>query len=284
MTETARPDILLACEEVRKAAARWGGLRPRTRYWSVLRDWESVRPRQENPLLLVSTVTGVDRDFAERARAIRDRKTAFLLICRDLCKAVPERLAWLDVRDPERIHVAQTDNGGGIEGVLRRFFSTMDHEDQAERVFDAWWEKDTLVVLSPRFRRLHAPLGKIRPLRGKARSAREAFEIDEDGDWIYWPSLDVHLGWEQFAQIADDREYLKARQESGEFNRRYGVAIRALREKAGLRQSDVKGLTPRQIGRIERGRCRATHSALSKLAAAQRLLLSDYLAALAGQQ
>jgi hypothetical protein len=53
------------------------------------------------------------------------------------------------------------------------------------------------------------------------------------------------------------------------------------RQKSKLRQSDIKGLTPRQVGRIERGECRATHNALSKLAKAHKMGLSDYMNELA---
>ena len=281
MTETlSKPDILLACDEVRRAAARLEGWKARTQWWNVLSDWSDIRPNAERPLLFVSTVMGVDKAFAERVHSFPERRKAYLLICEHLCKAFPERQALLAVRNPEYIHHAETPNGNGIQVVLKRFFSTMSHEDQAERVFDAWWEKETLVVLSPRFRRLHVPIEKLRPLNGKPRTDVERFEIDDDGAYLYWPSLDVHLGWEQFAQATDEREYLKARQQSEKFNRRYGDAIRRLREGKGLRQSDIGGLTPRQVGRIERGECRATHSALSKFADAHKMNLSDYMATL----
>jgi hypothetical protein len=157
----------------------------------------------------------------------------------------------------------------------------MRHSDQTERIFDAWWEDDVLVVLSPRFHRLHAPLKKLVPLKRASREDLDRFEIDEEGAYIYWPSLDVHLGWEQFLQATDEKAYLRARQQSGEFNRRYGAAIRALRERTGLLQTDIKGLTSRQIGRIERGECRATLSALTKLAQAHRTDLTSYLDELA---
>lgn len=60
------------------------------------------------------------------------------------------------------------------------------------------------------------------------------------------------------------------------FNKTYGSASRKLRREKGLRQSDVPGLTARQVGRIESGH-RATRSALQKLAAAHGLSVNEYL-------
>jgi hypothetical protein len=79
------------------------------------------------------------------------------------------------------------------------------------------------------------------------------FEIDADGSFIYWPDLDVHLGWNQFLQAVDPEELRKAQRRSEGFNKRYEAAIRKLREEAGLAQSKVEGLTERQLRRIEQG-------------------------------
>ncbi len=84
--------------------------------------------------------------------------------------------------------------------------------------------------------------------------------IDPDGSFIYWPDLDVHLGWNQFLQAVDPAEFRKAQQRSAEFNARYGAAIRRVREAAGIVQSGVEGLTERQVRRIEYGESRARRS------------------------
>lgn len=152
-------------------------------------------------------------------------------------------------------------------------------------ILDAWWEGDTLVILSPRFDRLHVPLRELPALACHDTEALKRFEIDEDGAFIYWPDLDVHLGWEQLLQAVDPSAALRDRQASVEFNKRYGAALRAIRVSHGLRQSDISGLTPRQVGRIERGECRATHAALEKMARACRMsapaILAEAAAAMA---
>ncbi len=167
---------------------------------------------------------------------------------------------------------------------VERFLLALDAGGYKGRIIDARWEGDTLLVVSPMrnfFNKLRVPLAKLPVLQGHRREKLENFEIDEDGAFIYWPDLDIHLGWEQFEQAVDPRAYLKAKQQSEAFNKTYGIAVRELREKSELRQSDIKGLTPRQIGRIERGECRATHNALSKLAKAHEMSISDYMNKLA---
>jgi transcriptional regulator with XRE-family HTH domain len=79
----------------------------------------------------------------------------------------------------------------------------------------------------------------------------------------------------------DEQSCLKAKQQSDEFNRAYGVAIRKIRETHKLLQSNIKGLTPRQLRRIETGKCRATYNALCKLAQAHEMSISEYLGKLA---
>jgi len=153
-------------------------------------------------------------------------------------------------------------------------------DDKDNRILEAWWEGTTFVVVSPMigsFRKLRVPIEKLPVLQGLSKEEREAFEIDEDGTFIHWPNRDIHLGWEQFECAVDERAYLKARQQTEGFNKAYGAAIEELRKEGGLRQSDIEGLTPRQLGRVESGQCRATLSALRKLAKAHNMSVSEYM-------
>jgi hypothetical protein len=136
---------------------------------------------------------------------------------------------------------------------------------------------DSLLVRGPKHRMLHVPLSSIRALSGQPRSVIQNFEIDPDGSFLYWPDLDVHVGWDQFLQAVDPDELRKAQQRTEGYNERYGAAIRKLREQAGLSQSQIEGLTERQLRRIEQGECRATSSALAALARAHGLDTNSYM-------
>jgi hypothetical protein len=195
--------------------------------------------------------------------------------------AVPERVTRLKIRSPERIHLSMTLNEHDEESLIGRLLRSLAFGITRESVLDAWWENDVFVVLSPTFKRLHVPIAKLPALRNKSKEDLRDFQIDKDGSYVFWPKLDVHLGWDQFTQAVDSEAYMKARQKSDDFNRRYGVAIRTLREKSGLNQSQIEGLTPRQVRRIELGECRATHAALAKLAHAHRITTPQYMSQIA---
>ncbi|NLE36878.1 MAG: helix-turn-helix transcriptional regulator [Pirellulaceae bacterium] len=80
---------------------------------------------------------------------------------------------------------------------------------------------------------------------------------------------------------ADPVSSLAARQKTEVFNRRYGAAIRRLRMEAGLKQSDIAGLTERNLRRVEHGQLAASKSTLQSLANAHGMALEDYLDGLA---
>lgn len=250
--------------------------------YRVAWEWDELT-RWQSPLLLVFEAHMVDdSDWLRHLRLLRNRLRAYLVLTAEVpCQGIAEKLARLNVRDPARVHVAEVQTFEEEKVLIERLFLALGSGEEHKRILGAWWEGDTFVVVNPRFKRLHVPVGRIGSLSGQPREKLQDLQIDEDGVFVYWPELDVHLGWEQFAQAANQEEYLRARQQSAEFNAQYGQAIRRLRRKQKLRQSDMKGLTSRQVGRIERGECRATHSALSKLARSHGMSTSEYLAELA---
>ena len=225
--------------------------------------------------------------LAARFRSLTHRQKNFLLFADDLpAEALPDRVTKLGLRDLRRIHLSHKKTLSDQNHLVQRWLSVLARDNAQDRIAEAWWDGDDLVVISPHFERLQVPVSKIPSLRKTPRTELGRFEIDEDGSYIYWPSVDIHLGWNQLAQAANPEMALKARQKEAEFNRRYGVAIRTMREVRGLRQSDISGISSKQVGRIEKGDCRATHRALSVLAKAHGMSTLDYvnqLAATIGQ-
>lgn len=196
-------------------------------------------------------------------------------------EAMPARLVQLDIRNPHRLHVAAERSPELIVGLLYRLFSGLAHAGGPQSTMDAWMENENLVLLSPSFDRLIVPLKQLAKLIGSDAGKIEDFEIDEDGRFLLWPRADAHLGWEQFLQIVDPAAALAAKQKSEAFNKRYGTAIRALREERGLKQSDIHGVAERHLRRIEHGEQAASKRTLEALAAAHGLSLDEYLKKLA---
>ena len=116
---------------------------------------------------------------------------------------------------------------------------------------------------------------------GTDKTTAAAFEIDEDGRFLHWPHADVHLGWTQFQQIIDPASALATAGKTDQYNKRYGAAIRAIRESHGLKQADVQGITDRQLRRVEQGQQTASRATLEALAKAHSLSLEEYVNRLA---
>ena len=184
------------------------------------------------------------------------------------------------IRSENRLHVLKVENLEAAASLATRServcFALVENESRGI-IIDAYLAGDQLFVRGPKHRMLHIPIDSIRALRGQPRIAVRNFSVDPDGSFIYWPDLDVHLGWNQFLQAVDPAELLRAEQRSVSFNERYGAAIRKTRQAAGIFQSKVKGLTERQLRRIEQGESRATTSAVTALATAHGLDANAYM-------
>lgn len=196
-------------------------------------------------------------------------------------EAVLDRLSQFDIRNRQRIYVAEQRPARGVVELVSRLLSGMVQTEGPRPIVDAWVEHDELVLLSPQFERLKAPLSRLAPLLGADPRLASQFELDEDGRFLYWPHADVHLGWEQLLAIVNPQAAGAAIHRAERFQRRYGQAIRAFRERAGLRQTDVPGVTERHLRRVEHGTQAVTSHVLRALAEAHQLTLDGYLKELA---
>ena len=187
-----------------------------------------------------------------------------------------------NIRSENRLHVVRVDDleSPRVSQLLGRICFALG-QDTRGNIIDAYFAEGSLFVRGPKHQMLHVPVRSVPTLQGQPSNVLQNFEIDPDGSFIYWPDLNVHLGWAQFLQAVDPAESLKARQRSSGFNQLYGAAIRRVREGAGILQSQVEGLTERQLRRIERGECCETSAALVALAKAHRLEVNAYMDKLA---
>jgi len=272
------PKLWEAYEAFRKECRRGGFSR-----LCLHSDWPKARHQRSRQLFVVLYRQDLlDQEEYEQVRRNFSGSSERLLVFPDKSpsEALLDRIFRLRIRSAERIHTPRF-NYDTEKSFLHRFLAALDQWPVEETIADAWWEQDRLVVLSPTFERLSVPAESIPKVRAATEEERRAFKIDECGEFIYWPSQDVHMGWEQFEQAVDPRARLKAQQQSEEFNRAYGQAIRALRREKGLRQADVKGIDARTVGRIERGKTRASSKALASLAASLGMEPNAYLSAVA---
>ena len=238
------------------------------------------KPPHQKATLLVSRLADMTKMALKDASV--DAKTRQLVFLDDLpVEAVAKRLLPLNIRNPDRIHIAAHRDRDLTEDLIFRIFQGMTAAGGIHPIVDAWIENHFLVVLSPTFSRLEIPIEKLSRFVGHEEKLIPNFELDEDGRFLYWPHADAHLGWNQLEQIIDPAKAVTAAKKTLQYNRRYGAAIRALRESMGLKQSDIQGITERQLRRVEHGEQAATKATLEALAKAHSLSLDDYIGQLA---
>jgi len=152
---------------------------------------------------------------------------------------------------------------------------------EAELIASAVIEDGKLIVWSCEPRRFEVPVADVPILAGMSTDAVVKFELSASGSRMHWPEADVDINLDTIREYADPevrREHeARARQEAA----RYADAIRSFREERGLKQSDMKGLTDRQVRRLEEGETVPQIGTLRTLASAHGMTIDDYLGELA---
>ena len=120
-------------------------------------------------------------------------------------------------------------------------------------------------------------LARIKP------TERNNFEIDKVGSFLHWTKQDIHIDLDDLGYTTDDKWRKKADCENLIHKKNFGKALTTLRKKHGLKQTEIAGLSDRQVKRIENGETRPTVNSLTLLAKAHKMNLGNYLEAL-GQQ
>ena len=279
-----------------KVVSRLGsaGLRNATRGIVLSKAWKksSAQSQATKEYLLVSS-TEMDRTFAQ---AFHENATidTRLLILREAGHSTDQlisRILDLRIQTPHRLYiidfVPEADDVNWQTRVLcllKRLSSTIAAGNKEGRILDATIQSDVLHLVSPEFTRLEVPRAFIPELRAAEPSQVADFDLDDDGAFVYWPNLDLHLGWYQLLQLVDPKAAQNASRKRDQFNAQYGKAVRAVRNAAGIRSSDIAGLTEKELGQIEKGECLLTSDAIEALARAHGSKPNEYLQSLADAQ
>jgi hypothetical protein len=151
-------------------------------------------------------------------------------------------------------------------------------------IVDAFLWNETLSLVTGDIEFRSFPINRVPVVAELPSEEWGRFEISADGSHLYWPAGDIHLGVSQILQNADpsflaDVEIQRYRHDHT------GAALRRIREEKGLRQTDIPGLSDRQVRRVEEGISRLGVSAAKKFAEAFGMELGtvlDQIAAHAG--
>lgn len=155
----------------------------------------------------------------------------------------------------------------------------------AERtlIADAVSVGDRLLVRDCTLRTIEVAFGQVPALAGLPQAARPAFSVDPDGSFLHWTEGDVHVSLSEirYALEPELRENVDLKRLASQ--KRFGLAVAGLRKERGLRQSDIGGVSSKQVHRIESGVVSPRLETVSKLAAALGLNTKDYLDAIASR-
>ena len=161
-------------------------------------------------------------------------------------------------------------------GVPRRVLTAWVENAQDQLIARAGVSDDCLFVLSCALQPYEIAFDKMPALRLVPTAERANFTVDEDGSYIHWPGPDIHIDLDAIRVAIDPEARARAATARALHDSRYGAAITRLRLANGLKQSDIEGLSERQVRRIEKGEG-TTSEALRRLAAAHHMNLEKYL-------
>ena len=141
--------------------------------------------------------------------------------------------------------------------------------------------KDRLVVVACDGETVVVPWKAVRALNTMPPEQRSRFEGDVYGSFLHWPDSDIHIDLDGLRMaIAPVRQAGAARQRQAH-NESLGAAMRRLRERAGIRQHTIQGLSARQVHRVEQGLVQPRLATYELLARAHGLTVNAYLNAVA---
>ena len=165
--------------------------------------------------------------------------------------------------------------------VVGRVLRAWNMSAQDTLIADAAVVGDVLEVRSCAMERFKVPFDAIPALSKIPEEKRSAFEIDYDGGHIGWPEANVDLGLDSLVRATSPEARDRADRKTMLRDARLGEAVCQVREDRSLTQSQIPGLSERQMRRIEHGQSRPRLSTLELLAKAHRTSLSEYLDQLA---
>lgn len=231
--------------------------------------------REARRVFIVSSATGLPAVARYISHAARNHRLHGLFVRNDMgdhwVMQIFERASLRRIRNS----VVHRD-----PAVAQRILQAMALRAEAHFIADATVADDTLHVMDCAFNLHEMPFDAYPALRRIPAGRRRDYEIILDGAYLRWDDFDVDLDLES-VRLATDPE-LRARVERQRVmhDEAFGRAVRAFREEKGLRQSDIAGLSERQVRRIETGET-VTLAAVDALAAAHGLSPDDYLNAIA---
>ena len=167
------------------------------------------------------------------------------------------------------------------EQAVRRMIDARSEGAEDRRIASVLIEGKKLVVWSCEPKLYEVPASEIPALARMNAEHLGQFELNESGSCLHWDEGDVDLNLDGIRYHIDPKVRREQDRASRKEAERYAGAIRMLREEYQLAQTDIPGLTERQVRRVEQGESTPRSGTLQKLASAHGVSLDQYLKELA---
>ena len=238
----------------------------------VVRDPASAAVRDATRLFIIVAATRLG-EVAVRVREANREKHLRALIVRDDIGAhwLSVTLADAEIRSLRNLVV----HSG--EEVPRRILNAWRQGAQARLIADAHFANDRFLVRACDLSTYEVPVELVAALRDMPREEFGKFEIHPNGAFLHWPASDVHLDLVSLQAAIDPAVAERLGSERLAHDQRFGHGVRIARERHGLAQSAIDGVSERQVRRIEAGQFFPRSETLGKLARAHGMTLPVYL-------
>jgi hypothetical protein len=167
-------------------------------------------------------------------------------------------------------------------GVPERVLHAWEVGAQQGLIADATVAHDRLMVRSCSLDQYQVAFSEIPSLARLAVTSRSQFTIDLDGSFLQWEDGDIHVGLDTIRYAIDPEFKSQTDLRRLSSQARFGRAIAELRSGAGLRQTDIPGVSAKEVSRIESGAVSPRLQTIRRLASAHKTDSASYLNALAG--
>ena len=246
---------------------------PRSRHVKVIRKFDpSIAGWAKNLFVFSSTVKLPQvAELVQEANSRHHLKALFVWQDVKDCHLLPQMIARANLKMLRNMVVHSEID------IPRRIISAWLLGAQGQLIANATLiDGGKIFVTSCEAEAFEVPFHSIPALNRIPVNERGLFEIAEDGSYLHWPKSDVHINLETVRYALDPESRKRYELERITHNERFGTAIATLRRKFGLNQTDIPGLSDRQVRRIESGE-RPSVEALKVLAKAHGKNLNDYL-------
>jgi len=230
---------------------------------ALLNDWQKIFV-----LVPLAGLAGLS-DFLKKANQ-RHRLCAVMIDRGDEFDLLPQFLHYADVRTLRNMLVHEGPT------VPRRVLNAYRLGAEHDLIADAQVVSDWLFLVTCALDAIAVPFDAVPALRRIPPGRRRDFSVSSEGSYLHWPVDDVHLDLDSARRRTDPAWAERRKAEDLLANTSIGRSIAEVRRRAQLRQTDIPGLSERQVRRIEHGAV-TTLGALKRLAAAHGTDLGGYV-------